>query len=54
LSKTTKIRVSVVPKKIKEDENDALTTPVSFTETAEELEAELRPTLVSYTGLICN
>jgi PRTRC genetic system protein E len=45
-----KIRVSVVPKKIKEDENDALTTPVSFTGTAEELEAELGPTLVSYTG----
>jgi PRTRC genetic system protein E len=45
-----KIRVSVVPKKIKEDESDALTTPVSFTGTAEELEAELGPTLVSYTG----
>jgi PRTRC genetic system protein E len=45
-----KIRVSVVPKKIKEDENDALTTPVSFTGTAEELEAELGPTLVGYTG----
>jgi PRTRC genetic system protein E len=45
-----KIRVSVLPKKIKEDENDALTTPVSFTGTAEELEAELGPTLVSYTG----
>jgi len=45
-----KIRVSVVPKKIKEDENDALTTPVSFTGTAEELEAELGPTLVNYTG----
>ena len=45
-----KIRVSVVPKKIKEDENDALTTPVAFTGTAEELEAELGPTLVSYTG----
>jgi PRTRC genetic system protein E len=45
-----KIRVSVVPKKIKEDENDALTTPVSFSGTAEELEAELGPTLVSYTG----
>jgi PRTRC genetic system protein E len=45
-----KIRVSVVPKKIKEDENDALTTPFWFTGTAEELEAELGPTLVSYTG----
>jgi PRTRC genetic system protein E len=45
-----KIRVSVVPKKIKEDENDALTTPVAFTGTPEELEAELGPTLVSYTG----
>jgi PRTRC genetic system protein E len=44
------IRVSVVPKKIKEDENDALTTPVAFTGTPEELEAELGPTLVSYTG----
>jgi PRTRC genetic system protein E len=45
-----KIRVSVVPKKIKEDENDALTTPVAFTGTPEELEEELGSTLVSYTG----
>jgi PRTRC genetic system protein E len=34
----------------KEDENDALTTPMASTGTPEELEAELGSTLVSYTG----
>jgi PRTRC genetic system protein E len=44
------IRVSVVPKKIKEDENDALTIPVSITGTAEDLETRLGSELVRYTG----
>lgn len=45
-----KIRVTIVPKKLKEDENAALTTPVMITGTTEELEADLGKTLVSYTG----
>jgi len=45
-----KIRVSVAPKKIKEDENDALTIPVVITGTVEDLEARLGSELVSYTG----
>jgi PRTRC genetic system protein E len=45
-----KIRVSVSPKKIKEDENDALTIPVVITGTVEDLEARLGSELVSYTG----
>jgi PRTRC genetic system protein E len=42
------IRVNVVPKKLKEDENKALTTPLTITGTAEELDAELGPTLVDF------
>lgn len=42
------IRVNVVPKKLKDDENKALTTPLTITGTAEELDAELGPTLVDY------
>lgn len=42
------IRVNVVPKKLKDDENKALTTPLSITGTAEELDAELGSTLVDY------
>lgn len=44
------IRVTVVPKKLKDDENAALTTPFMITGSAEELEAELGSTLVGYTG----
>ena len=42
------IRVNVVPKKMKDGDNDALTTPLSVTGTAEELDAQLAPTLVGY------
>lgn len=42
------IRVNVVPKKLKDDENKALTTPITVTGTAKELDAELGPTLVDF------
>ena len=42
------LRVCVVPKKVKEDENPALTTPLSYTGTPEELDAELGKHLASY------
>ncbi len=44
------IRVNVVPKKLKDGDNNALTTPVTVTGTAEELDAELGPTLVNFVG----
>ena len=44
------LRVNVVPKKLKDGENNALTTPVTVTGTAEELDAELGPTLVKFVG----
>jgi PRTRC genetic system protein E len=44
------IRVNVVPKKLKDGENVALTTPLSVTGTADELDAELSSTLVGYVG----
>ncbi len=42
------LRVNVIPKKAKEDENPALTTPLSYTGTPEELDAELGKHLASY------
>jgi PRTRC genetic system protein E len=42
------LRVNIVPKKIKDGDNDALTTPLSVTGTAEELDAELSSTIVSF------
>lgn len=44
------IRVNVIPKKLKDDESNALTTPVTVTGTAEELDAELGSTLVNFVG----
>lgn len=44
------IRVNVVPKKLKDGENEALTTPLSITGTAEELDTELPKTLIDYVG----
>jgi PRTRC genetic system protein E len=44
------IRVNIVPKKLKEGDNDALTTPLSVTGTAEELDAELSSTIVGFIG----
>jgi PRTRC genetic system protein E len=42
------IRVNVVPKKMKDGDHDALTTPLSVTGTAEELDAQLAVTLVGF------
>jgi len=42
------IRVNVVPKKMKDADHDALTTPLSVTGTAEELDTQLAATLVGY------
>src|ERR1700723_4085895 len=42
------IRVNIVPKKIKDGDNDALTAPLSVTGTAEELDTELSSTIVSF------
>lgn len=43
-------RVNVIPQKIKDGENAALTTPLSVTGTAEELDLDLPSTLVNYVG----
>lgn len=45
------IRVNVVPQKIKEGENTALTTPLTVTGTAEELDRDLPATLVDFVGV---
>ena len=42
------VRVNVMPKKLADSENTALTTPMSFTGTAEELDTQLPSALVSY------
>lgn len=44
------IRVNVVPKKLKDGDNDALSTPLSVTGTAEDLDAQLSSTLVNFAG----
>jgi len=44
------IRVNVIPQKIKDSENAALTTPLTVTGTAEELDRDLPKTLVSFVG----
>jgi PRTRC genetic system protein E len=44
------IRVNIVPKKLKDGDNDALTTPLSVTGTAEDLDVELSTTIVSFVG----
>jgi PRTRC genetic system protein E len=41
-------RVNVIPKKIADGENDALTTPVSVTGTVEDLDKELPDTLLHF------
>ena len=43
-----KVRVNVIPAKVKEGEDHALTTPLSFTGSAEELDSELGRHLTSY------
>ena len=47
---TDQIRVNIVPKKIKDGDNDAFTTPLSVTGTAEDLDAELSTTIISFVG----
>jgi PRTRC genetic system protein E len=42
------IRVNILPKKLAEGENTALTTPMSFTGTAQELDSQLPDAIVSY------
>ena len=42
------IRVNIVPQKIKDGENAALTTPLTVTGTAEELDRELSATVVNF------
>lgn len=42
------IRVNVIPQKLKDGENAALTTPLTVTGTAEELDRDLPVTLVSF------
>jgi PRTRC genetic system protein E len=42
------IRVNVIPQKLKDGENVALTTPVTVTGTAEELDRDLPTTLVNF------
>lgn len=45
-----RIRVTVMPKKTGDDENDAVSTPLVVTGTAEELDRDMANMLVSYTG----
>ena len=44
------IRVNVIPQKLKEGENAALTTPLTITASAEDLDRDLPATLVSFVG----
>lgn len=44
------IRVNVIPQKLKDGENTALTTPLTVTGTAEELDRDLPATLVNFVG----
>ena len=43
-----RLKVNVIPAKVKEGEDQALATPLSFTGSAEELDAELGKHLASY------
>jgi PRTRC genetic system protein E len=43
-----KVKVNVIPTRAKDSEDQALTTPLSFTGSAEELDADLSQQLVSY------
>ncbi|MBB6144298.1 PRTRC genetic system protein E [Silvibacterium bohemicum] len=49
-TKDDQIRVNVLPRKLKDDENNALTTPLTVTGTVEELDADLGRTLVEFVG----
>jgi PRTRC genetic system protein E len=43
-----RVRVNLIPKKLVDSENNALTTPMSFTGTAAELDEQLPATIVSF------
>ena len=45
------LSLSVIPKKLTDDESDALTTPLSITATAEELDRDLPRQLREFTGV---
>ena len=49
-SRSLTIRVNVIPRKLNESDNDALTTPLSVAGKAEELDAELPSALVQFVG----
>ena len=49
-SRSLTIRVNVIPRKLNESENDALTTPLSVAGTAEDLDTELSSALVQFVG----
>ena len=44
------IRVNIIPRKLNDSENDALTTPLSVAGTAEELDADLPSACLLYTS----
>ena len=44
------IRINVIPRKLNESDNDALTTPLSVAGTAEDLDAQLPSALVQFVG----
>ena len=44
------IRVNVIPRKLNESENNALTTPISVAGTAEDLDTQLPSALVQFVG----
>jgi PRTRC genetic system protein E len=48
LGEDDQIRVNIVPQKLKEGENAALTTPLSVTGTAEDLDRDLPSTIVDF------
>jgi PRTRC genetic system protein E len=50
LVENDQIRVNIVPKKLKDGDNDALTIPLSVTGTAEELDSELSSTIIGFVG----
>lgn len=48
LEEDDQIRVNIIPKKLKDGENAALTTPLTVTGTAEELDRDLPSTIVNF------
>ena len=48
------ISVNIIPKKLQEGENTALTTPFKLTGAAEELDRDLPSSIVDFVELTCN